>query len=678
MDDNGVSALFLSGLARGGSRGSLLAPAGLGFGGEYEMRRSTGSIPAALAGLALVASGLVGCSGDDGPEATLDAFLAGWRDGKLDRVAFIAPTGERVAAADVTAQLKELSGELAAKPPALARQGDPKETGNIAQFEVRVDWTLPGDAHWVYPTTVRLSEGTGDLGWRVIWEPSVVNEKLTEGDALAVSRIAGERAPILDAAGQPIVTKRKVVLVGVQPNEVADPAALVKDLGRVFAEIGGGIDVSDLPARIDAAKPEAFVEVVPLRRPDYDKIRDRLQALDGTRFIEQEWDLAPTRPFARALLGTVDPVQKADMDARPGRYEIGDYVGHGGLQGLFEDRLSGGVGQRILATSKTPEGTVESTEIHRIEPKPGTPVKITLDQRAQLAADAALGPEKRRSALVALRVTDGAVLAVANGPGGGGENLAFTAQVPPGSTFKMVSALALLDAGKLTLDGKVNCPKTFAAGGRSFKNSDNFALGSVPFREAFAKSCNTAFAGLAPQLGADGLAKTGATLGLGGDWKVGVDAFSGKVSTGGSDAERAAASFGQGTTVVSPLAMAAATAAVAKGRWQHPKLVLDPQAAAGPAPEGQPLKATSVQALKTMMREVVTRGTGTALRDTPGGDVYGKTGTAEYDNNPAHTHAWFVGWQGDVAFAVFVEQGGASGSSAVPIADRFLTALAKR
>lgn len=75
------------------------------------------------------------------------------------------------------------------------------------------------------------------------------------------------------------------------------------------------------------------------------------------------------------------------------------------------------------------------------------------------------------------------------------------------------------------------------------------------------------------------------------------------------------------------------------------------------------------------MREVVTAGTAKALADVPGGPVYGKTGTAEYDNNPAHTHAWFVGWQGDVAFAVFVEQGGSSTSSAVPISERFLRAL---
>ena len=81
------------------------------------------------------------------------------------------------------------------------------------------------------------------------------------------------------------------------------------------------------------------------------------------------------------------------------------------------------------------------------------------------------------------------------------------------------------------------------------------------------------------------------------------------------------------------------------------------------------------EALRTMMREVVTKGTATALARVPGGAVHGKTGTAEYDDNPAHTHAWFVGWQGDVAFAVFVERGGDSGDTAVPIAERFLRGL---
>ena len=68
------------------------------------------------------------------------------------------------------------------------------------------------------------------------------------------------------------------------------------------------------------------------------------------------------------------------------------------------------------------------------------------------------------------------------------------------------------------------------------------------------------------------------------------------------------------------------------------------------------------------MREVVTRGTGTGLRSVPGGPVYGKTGTAEFgDDTPPQTHAWFTGYQGDVAFAVIVEDGGFGAKAAVPI-----------
>ena len=84
-----------------------------------------------------------------------------------------------------------------------------------------------------------------------------------------------------------------------------------------------------------------------------------------------------------------------------------------------------------------------------------------------------------------------------------------------------------------------------------------------------------------------------------------------------------------------------------------------------PPADGNALKATSVAALKAMMREVVTAGTATALADVPGAPVFAKTGTAEFDDNPAHTHAWTVGWQGDVAFAVFIENGGSSAATAV-------------
>ncbi|MEH1013962.1 penicillin-binding transpeptidase domain-containing protein [Micromonospora sp. CPCC 206060] len=634
---------------------------------------------AALACLALAGAALVGCSSGDGPEDSVDAFLSGWRSGNLNAVGFRNPAGDRVSADEVTGQLRELTGGLPKSPPTLKRTGGATVTGNTANATIRVEWALPGDVTWGYDRPVRLVRG-GDDRWQVIWEPQLVHEGLTSGDRLAVRRDPAPRAAVLDAAGTPIVAPRPVVVVGVQPNQVEDPGALVKSLNSAFRAIRPAlnppVDLTDLPKRLAAAGRGDFVEVVTLRREAYLQIKPRIYDLAGTKFREEQRDLAPTREFARAVLGSVDPAFKEDLAAKPDRYAAGDLVGHGGLQGRYDERLRGRPGLSVVVNRKGPEGAVAPTgdELFRAEPKPGEPVRTTLDVATQNAADSALRAERRRAALVAVRISDGAVLAAANGPGPAGENLAFTAQVPPGSTFKMVSALGLLDAGAVTLDGPVACPGTVTVDGRSFKNSDNFALGTVPFRVDFAKSCNTAFAALAPKLGPDGLAETGRSLGLEGKWDLGLDAFTGRVSTGGSAAERAAAAFGQGTTQVSPLAMASATAAVARGQWQQPKLVLDP-GPAQPAPAGPQLKAGSVDLLRTMMREVVTRGTATALADVPGGPVHGKTGTAEYDDNPAHTHSWFVGWQGDVAFAVFVEQGGSSAASAVPAIERFLRAL---
>ncbi|MFI6067320.1 penicillin-binding transpeptidase domain-containing protein [Micromonospora sp. NPDC051227] len=634
---------------------------------------------AAAVTTALLAAGfLVGCSGDDGPQRTVDAFLAGWRSGDLQAVGLIDPLGSKLPSADVAREIKDLSGELAATPPKLTRRGDPKITKDIATTTVEVEWALPGQTRWAYDREVRLAHGDDDQ-WQVIWEPKVVHEQLTKGDRLALRRDPGARAAVLDNAGKPLVTPRPVVRVGVQPNGVADLKKLVKDLDAAFKAIRPalvpGVDLADLPDRVAKAEPGAFVEVVSLREEAYRQIKPRIYDLPGTKFVSDKIDLAPTREFARALLGTVDPAQADDLAAHPDRYVVGDLVGHGGLQGRYDERLRGGPGLTVVVERPAEGGKLEPTgaELFRREPQPGQALKTTLDVAVQNAADGALRAESRRSALVALRISDGAVLAAANGPGPAGENLAFDAQVPPGSTFKMVSTLGLLDRGAVTLDGPVDCKKTFTVDGRSFKNSDNFELGSVPFRTDFAKSCNTAFAALAPKLGGDGLAAAGRSLGLEGQWDLGTDAFTGKVSTGGSPAEQAAASFGQGTTLVSPLAMAGATAAVARGRFEQPKLLIDP-APAKPAPAGEQLKPESVAALRTMMREVVTAGTGSALKDVPG-EVYGKTGTAEYDDNPAHTHAWFVGWRGDVAFAVFVEKGGASTASAVPMAERFLRAL---
>jgi cell division protein FtsI/penicillin-binding protein 2 len=158
-------------------------------------------------------------------------------------------------------------------------------------------------------------------------------------------------------------------------------------------------------------------------------------------------------------------------------------------------------------------------------------------------------------------------------------------------------------------------------------------------------------------------------------WDLGIDAYTGKVSVNENEVERTAAAFGQGTTLVSPVVMAGATAALARGQWKQPHLLSDP-APGKPAADQAALKQSTVDAMHGMMREVVTNGTAKSLANAPGAPISGKTGTAEFDNNnPARTHSWFIGFRGDLAFAVFIQDGGLSTAAAVPTAGQFFKQL---
>jgi cell division protein FtsI/penicillin-binding protein 2 len=104
-------------------------------------------------------------------------------------------------------------------------------------------------------------------------------------------------------------------------------------------------------------------------------------------------------------------------------------------------------------------------------------------------------------------------------------------------------------------------------------------------------------------------------------------------------------------------------------------LVTEPKDAT-PSPAQVPLPAGEINTLQTLMREVVTDGTGWRAQVTPGPPVSGKTGTAEFGtDDPPRSHAWFVGYQGDLAFAILVEGGEFGGETAVPIAVDLLTRI---
>jgi cell division protein FtsI/penicillin-binding protein 2 len=304
----------------------------------------------------------------------------------------------------------------------------------------------------------------------------------------------------------------------------------------------------------------------------------------------------------------------------------------------------------------------------------GQPLQTPLVPAIQNAADAAVAGQALPTHLVVVRPGTGEILAVASNEAANAGN-ALSGQFPPGSSMKTMTATALLGAGTVTPQTPVPCPGTTVVEGREFENQNQFDLGTVPFTTAFAESCNTTFIQQALQLPDDALAAAATSYGVGSDWQLPVGVFSGSVPSDSTGTTKAANAIGQGQVLMSPAQLALVAAGIASGTPAAPVEVVgaDP---AGAAPAGPP--PAVLDALRPMMREVVLSGTATALAGR--GEVYGKTGTAEFGTaTPPESHGWFMGYQlagpqGDIAFAVLVEAGQSS-SVAVGVTDAFLGAL---
>ena len=613
-------------------------------------------------------------SGGPSPDSTARAFAAGWGKHDFSAVDYVAgATAAQVAAAydTITKSLGAASVEVVADHAEPVAGND-----NADGATLHVTWTLPGAAVWSYDSAVELDFVGGK--WLVKWEPAVVEPDLRAGDTLRFTEKPASRAAILDAAGQPLIADRPVVDVGVEPSKTTDVTATTTQLAAALSKYG--IDPAALATRIKAASPDQFVDVITLRDDDFAPVATAVSAVPGVVLHHIQEPLAPSHDFARALLGTVGPVTKEIVDASKGRYRTGDVGGLSGLEKEYDAMLGGTPGYEIDVVHASAGGSTPlPTPIVVKAPVDGQPLRTTIDQRIQNAADIALASvTDQPSALVAMRISTGDVVAVANGPHGGGFDTALLGQAPPGSAFKIVTTAALLQGG-LDVNTPVPCEPSITVQGKSFHNYENETLANPPFHTDFAKSCNTAFISLSSKVSGSTLPDTARALGIGACWSLGTPAYRGIVQTPKDAVDLAATSFGQGSTLVSPVSLAVAVATVARGSYLPPKLVTngrnDDCAASASAPAA--LSSSVFGSLHSLMREVVTAGTATVLASAPGGPVMAKTGTAEYGGGATpKTHAWLIGYQGDIAFAVYVQDGQSGGTVAAPLALKFLQTLA--
>jgi Penicillin binding protein transpeptidase domain len=318
---------------------------------------------------------------------------------------------------------------------------------------------------------------------------------------------------------------------------------------------------------------------------------------------------------------------------------------------------------------ETAKGTpVKNSQAKILDPENVQSVDTTISPSAEAAAQTAVKMHPQ-SSMVVIQPSTGKILAIANNDGF--NDFALTSDVAPGSTMKIITSTALFNAGDLTPQSSVACPKTFTVQGITFHNDqgETYPAGT-PFLTDFAQSCNNAFTTQYEHL-TGALASTAKQYyGLDQDWDIGISGLSASyfnAPASASGAELAQEAFGQGALVASPLAMASVAATVDTGSFEQPYLVPGTKQVTA-----TPLPAATDADLKEMMRAVVTSGTAAGLNFGP--DVYAKTGTADIQNQ-GKPNSWLVAFDPgqNVAVACLVLDAGYGAQFAAPEVQNFLS-----
>ncbi len=535
-------------------------------------------------------------------------------------------------------------------------------TETTAEITVRLTLDLVEVGTWSYESTVTL---VGGPPWTAIWSPAALHPSLEQGDRLRLDRAWPPRAPILASDGTELAGAEEVKIIGVVPSRIKDLDQLTADLAGL-AGIDPAVVVEEL-AR-PAVQPDWFVPVGSVKLVVYAAVGESLETLPGVVIRDGSERLLFRDDFAGHLIGELAPITAEQLDRLGFPYGPTDLVGQTGIEAAFESQLAGRPRTAIVRVNKFGRIVEDLRVLEVIAPES---VRTTIDIKVQTAVEQALRDLAFPAAVVVIEASTGQIRAVASRPLDDGFDRALLGAYPPGSTFKVITATALLENG-YTAATEVDCPAAVNLGGRTIENAAGTGLGLISFTDAFAASCNTTFAATAVDV-LDGatLRTTAEGYGFGKDPDLGLPAIGGSFPLPGDTAELAAAAIGQGRVLVSPVHMVTVAGAVAAGAWRPANVI----ATAERSP-GSELERSAVSTLADLMLAVVTSGTGTNAA-VPGVVVRGKTGSAEFgpDDAPS-SHAWFIGYWDDLAIAVVVEGGGSGGRIAAPIARAVIADLA--
>jgi penicillin-binding protein 2 len=551
-----------------------------------------------------------------------------------------------------------------------------------------------------------------------------------DNNRVRMREIAAPRGNILDAKGREMVTNRpsfNVVLVREDSNDVDK---LLKKLASSL-----DLDISELWKKLrDAGGKPRHIPVRLLEDVDWETlayVENHNQEFPGIRI-----ETIPARVYhyenlAAHAIGYLGEISKKELEARdPNIYAGGDLVGKMGLESLREADLRGEKGS---SSSEVNARGFEQQLLKNEEPLPGNDIQLTIDTELQKVAEDLMDAGDKAGAVVAMEVKTGRMLVLASNPvlplnqfvGGISHknwnallenskhpliNKVVQAQYPPGSTYKMITAMAGLNSGVIDKDTVFYCPGHYTFAKRRYHCWKRGGHGAVNLNRAISESCDVYFYQVGLRVGVDKLAEMANKFGLG--HKSGIEMEhekSGLTPTKEwkkkrynkrwQDGETLSIAIGQGFNLVTPLQICLLTATIANGGKQYfPQIiekVTDPDGRV--LEQFEPVVADELKnedafltLIRTGMEEVVQgkRGTARNVR-IKGLTIGGKTGTAQVVRLKQYKHlkeedipykyrdhAWFTCYapadDPEIAITVLVEHGLHGGSVAGPIARSLL------
>jgi cell division protein FtsI/penicillin-binding protein 2 len=437
---------------------------------------------------------------------------------------------------------------------------------------------------------------------------------------------------------------------------------------RVFGRVSGELSLPVTGERVTWGPLLAFPGLRPgegLSRRSEPPRRGTLLSRDRKVLARGPVDdrSSPLEAIAGSIAGTLAPEETAEE--RRALYSQGfprDWpVGQNGLEEAFENRLSGRPGGELLAGTRV---------VARARPRQAEPVRTTIDTVLQEAAVTALAG--RFGGVAALDPRNGEIRALAG--------IAFSAPQPPGSTFKIVTTAAALEEGEVRPSTEFPISTAATIDGVELENANGEYCGGT-FRNSFAHSCNSVFAPLGVEIGAEALVDAAERFGWNADPTVPgeVPSTLPPATEIKTPLEVGSTAIGQFRTLATPLQMASVAQTIAARGVRHlPTLAL------GDATRSERvIKRRFARTIESLMLDVVAYGTGTAAA-LPGVKVAGKTGTAELEDtrdpetgetepsDPTNTDAWFAAYapagRPKIAVAVMLVRAGAGGATAAPAA----------